>query len=51
MARSLQIQPEEHVGTSPLLWGFLLFAALFLVAGAVATAAAEGDAAEAGEAR
>lgn len=51
MARSLQIQPEEHVGTSPLLWGFLLFAALFLVAGAMATAAAEGESATSVEAR
>ncbi len=28
MARSLTVQHEEHVGTTPLLTGFLLFAAL-----------------------
>lgn len=44
MARSLQVQPEETVRTSPLLLGFVLLAAIFLMGGAFATAAS--DAAE-----
>jgi len=38
MARSLQVQPEEHVTTSPLLIGFLLLAAMLLTVGMVAGA-------------
>ena len=34
MARSLTVQPEENVSTSPLLTGFLIFAvACLLLAG------------------
>lgn len=38
MARSLQVQPEEHVTTSPLLIGFLLLAGMLLTVGMVAGA-------------
>ncbi len=48
MARSLQVQPEEHVTTSPLLIGFLILAGLVLTAGMVASAAGD-ETAYAGE--
>lgn len=41
MARSLQIQHEENVSTSPLLTGFLLFAVFWLAVGAVVSMAAD----------
>lgn len=43
MARSLQVQPEENVTTSPLLWGFLAFASLWLLAGTVLAATADAE--------
>lgn len=38
MARSLVVKHEETASTTPLLTGFLLFFAVWLLAGAVATA-------------
>ncbi len=40
MARSLVVKHEETASTTPLLTGFLLFFAVWLLAGAVATATA-----------
>ena len=41
MARSLTVQHEENVTTSPLLTGFLLFAVAWMLFGAVVSANAE----------
>lgn len=38
MARSLTVQHEENVTTSPLLTGFLLFAVAWMIIGAVVAA-------------
>lgn len=43
MARSLQVQPEEQVSTSPLLIGFLVLAALLVSVGMVAVASSGDD--------
>lgn len=45
MARSLTVQHEEDVSTSPLLWGFLALAALWLVAATFVAASTPADAA------
>ena len=41
MARSLTVQHEENVTTSPLLTGFLVFAVAWMLFGAVVSANAE----------
>lgn len=45
MARSLTVQHEENVTTSPLMWGFLAFAVLWMVAGSLVAASSVADAA------
>lgn len=38
MARSLTVQHEENVSTSPLMWGFLAFVVLWMLAGTLVAA-------------
>lgn len=44
MARSLTVEHEEHVTTSPLLTGFLIFAVFWLAIAGIVAGSAEADA-------